>query len=506
MTTVPSNIDFAAEVKHDRLNLLWKLTAAVSAFVFIFCFVLFSAEGARNKLWIYAPLVILTSSLLTPYLLKRSFNVAAWNFTLGGMLAVVVGMTDGGIYLDLVPFLFIVVVLVGGMLLSPKSIAITAAATILLTLLVPWILNQQVLFTGFQLFNIVLIMLTAAVAVEVTSELFAVTEWALLNYTRERRSNDALFESRAQLETSFKRSEALGERLMLTNADLENARTAAETAKKFRGQFLANMSHELRTPLNAIIGFSETMLKFPIMYDDVHLPEAYQADLNQIYTSGTQLLTLINDILDLAKVDAGRLEIHRQEVDLEPIIKSTLATANGLIGGRNIEMVNQVMDDLPHIHADPNRVRQVLLNLYSNAVKFTDEGAIVLTSAVEDNMLRLTVRDTGCGIPQESLDIIFEEFKQANQTERDPRSGAGLGLAISRQLVNMMGGHIWADSEVGRGSTFHVTFPIYEEHVEKNEPAEEVLVVNLSEPETVVTAASVTPSIAGTAEAADPAV
>src|SRR5690606_26560692 len=99
MTTVPSNIDFAAEVKYDRLNLLWKLTAAVSAFVFVFCFVLFSAEGVRNKLWIYAPLVILVCSLMTPYLLPRNFSLAAWNFTLGGMLAVVIGMSDGGIYL-----------------------------------------------------------------------------------------------------------------------------------------------------------------------------------------------------------------------------------------------------------------------------------------------------------------------------------------------------------------------------------------------------------------------
>ncbi len=491
MTSVPTNIDFAAEVKQDRLNLLWKLTAVASAFIFVFCFVLFSANTFENKLWIFTPLTMLATSLLTAYWLKRGFQYAAWNFTLGAILAVVVGMSGAGVFVDLVPFLFVVVVLVGGLLLRPKATLSVSGFTILLTLIVPWVIRQEVEFTGYQLFAVALIMFATAIAIEVTGELYAVTEWALLNYTRERRSNDALFDSRQQLETSLKRAEALGERLMLTNADLENARTAAETAKKFRGQFLANMSHELRTPLNAIIGFSETMLKFPIMYDDVSLPEAYQADMNQIYASGTQLLTLINDILDLAKVDAGRLEIHRQEVDLEPIISATLATANGLIGGRNIRMVNHTNGDLPKIHADPNRARQVLLNLYSNAVKFTDEGEIVLTSAVEDNMLRLSVRDSGCGIPQESLDIIFEEFKQADQTERDPRAGAGLGLAISRQLVNMMGGHIWADSEVGKGSTFHVTFPIYTEvSNEIHQGGDEVTKQNLPAPVIMASAES----------------
>jgi signal transduction histidine kinase len=464
MTTVPSNIDFATEVKTDRLNTLWRLTLAISIFCCIFNYVVLPLDDSQNAFWVGTPLLLSAASLITAQFLQRGhYSSAAWSYTGGALVAIAFGMSGGGIFFELVPFMFVVAVLIGGLLLKPKSVVIVAGAAVLLTLVVPLLTGQEFFLSGFQLFAILLILLAAGLAAQVTGELYAVTEWALSNYKRERRSNDELYDNRRKLEMSLKRSEALGERLMLTNADLENARTAAETAKKFRGQFLANMSHELRTPLNAIIGFSETMLKFPIMYDDVLLPEAYQADLNQIYNSGTQLLTLINDILDLAKVDAGRLEIQRQVVYLEPIIQSTMATANGLIGNHDIQLVNNLPAPLPLIYADSNRVRQVLLNLYSNAVKFTDAGEIVLTGQIVGDKFRLSVRDTGCGIPQESLDLIFEEFRQANQTERDPRSGAGLGLAISRQLVTMMGGSIWAESEIGKGSTFHVEFPLHKE-------------------------------------------
>jgi signal transduction histidine kinase len=223
------------------------------------------------------------------------------------------------------------------------------------------------------------------------------------------------------------------------------------------------MSHELRTPLNAIIGFSETMLRFPAMYDDVKLPPAYEDDLQQIYTSGRQLLMLINDILDLAKVDAGKLDVRIDRVDLNPLLKKVVSTAGGLIGGKPVRLETDIPDDLPLIWADSARVEQVLLNLYSNAAKFTDRGAIRLTVSPAEGGVRISLSDTGIGISQDNLDVIFEEFKQAETGGRDPRSGAGLGLAISRQLMALMGGRIWAESELGKGSTFHFVLPAYEE-------------------------------------------
>jgi signal transduction histidine kinase len=191
------------------------------------------------------------------------------------------------------------------------------------------------------------------------------------------------------------------------------------------------------------------------------LPKAYEGDMNQIYTSGRQLLNLINDILDLSKVDAGKLEIHMGRVEIEPIINNVLGQAQGLLGERAIRLEKDLPDPLPMIWADEGRVRQVLLNLYSNAAKFTAEGSITLMVRSVPEGVQFSVKDTGSGIDPKNFEVIFEEFKQAESTGRDPRSGAGLGLAIARQLMTLMGGRIWVESEVGKGSTFHFVVQAY---------------------------------------------
>ena len=205
------------------------------------------------------------------------------------------------------------------------------------------------------------------------------------------------------------------------------ARDAAEEAKHFRGQFLANMSHELRTPLNAIIGFSETMLKFPAMYDGVRLPNAYEADLQQIYTSGRQLLTLINDILDLAKVDAGKLDVRMERVDLQPVLKNVVSTASGLVGNKPVQLETDIPDYLPPVWADEARVRQVLLNLYSNAAKFTDRGSIMLTVREVDDGVRISLTDTGIGISQENLERDLRGIQAGGNRRARPAFRCWLG-------------------------------------------------------------------------------
>jgi signal transduction histidine kinase len=250
--------------------------------------------------------------------------------------------------------------------------------------------------------------------------------------------------------------------LQEVNVQLEEARRAAEMAKHWRGVFLANMSHELRTPLNAIIGFSDTMLNFPIMYGGVDLPEEYQADLNQIHTSGNHLLKIINDILDLSKIDAGRLELENQPVDLMPIFDGVLNTAVGLIGGKPVQLKRALPPQMPLVWGDPLRIRQVIINLYSNAAKFTDEGEIVLGLEDRGSHVVISVRDTGPGIDEDSLETIFEAFKQGTSGRKQQRKGTGLGLAISRELLGLLNGQIWAESQVGVGSTFYMTLPVYD--------------------------------------------
>ncbi len=237
----------------------------------------------------------------------------------------------------------------------------------------------------------------------------------------------------------------------------EQKRTAERLQEldRLKTQFIANMSHELRTPLNSIIGFSRVILKGI----DGPLTEAQRQDLTAIYNAGQHLLGLINDILDLSKIEAGRMELHFTEVDMREIIRGVMSTAVGLTRDKPIELRQQVPEDLPPVWADAQRARQVLLNLVSNAAKFTDQGFIAVRAWADDAYVTVSVQDTGIGIPKEKQAEIFEEFTQVESGTTRRYGGTGLGLAIARRLVELMGGRIWVESEPGKGSTFFFTLP-----------------------------------------------
>jgi signal transduction histidine kinase len=462
---IPTGVDFATEVKTDRLTLLWKVTLAFCLAVMLMSISIRSLVDVSLLIWFAAPGVMIAACLLTQRMLEtQRFQVAALTYTAGALAAIGVALLDPGpLVAQTMPYLYVVVVFMVGLLLRPQITFIVAFVAALLTVFLPLLALGDWDFLGWhQVFAILLMFVGALLAAQVTGELYAVTEWSLENYQRERRTNLDLFESRLELQRTLQRTEALGERLKEANMELAEAHQMAEAAKNFRGQFLANMSHELRTPLNAIIGFSETMLQFPMMYDNVTLGDKYRADLNQIYTSGQQLLHVINDILDLARVDAGKLEINMQAVELAPIVDAVISTSAGLIGGKPITLESDLREPLPVVYADPTRVRQVLLNLYSNAAKFTDEGSITLRiRQFDQDTVQFSVIDTGIGIHESQKDVIFEEFRQSDNRGRDPRAGAGLGLAISRQLLTLMGGRIWVESEPGKGSAFHFTLQLH---------------------------------------------
>jgi signal transduction histidine kinase len=477
---VPSNLDFATEVKTDRLATLWKVTLAGAVIIVWILLSISMMQRTDVSRWLLSLAALIGGCALTRSLLKSAhYSMAVWSFSIGAVLCLGIAITSGDPNVtQILPFAFPILIFVVGLLLPPSTTLVMAFVATLITVFGPAVtLGGFDFLSAHQFAAVLLTFASALLAAQVTGELYQVTEWALQNYQKERRTGVELFENREALQRSLNRSEALSDRLQETNEALEFARTAAEEAKHFRGQFLANMSHELRTPLNAIIGFSETMLKFPAMYDGVGLPDAYEADLQQIYTSGRQLLGLINDILDLSKVDAGKLEMHMDKVDLKPILNGVLSTAAGLIGERPIKLETDLPEYIPAAWADDARVRQVLLNLYSNAAKFTDRGTISLSVREVEEGIRISVKDTGGGIGPENIDIIFEEFKQAETGRgRDPRSGAGLGLAISRQLLTLMGGRIWAESDLGAGSTFHFVLQPYKEGMTQPARVEPTLV------------------------------
>jgi len=228
-----------------------------------------------------------------------------------------------------------------------------------------------------------------------------------------------------------------------------------ETASRHKSEFLANMSHELRTPLNAIIGFSEVLSER--LFGDINDKQAEYLD--DIVVSGRHLLTLINDILDLSKIEAGRMDLDRSLFDLPGAIGNALSLVRERAQRRGITLTSELDPALGAIDADERKVKQVLINLLSNALKFTPEGGTVGVHArMAGDFAEVAVSDTGVGIPPEDQAAVFEEFRQVGAASKRAE-GTGLGLAISRKFIELHGGTIRVDSEVGRGSTFTFTLP-----------------------------------------------
>ena len=231
---------------------------------------------------------------------------------------------------------------------------------------------------------------------------------------------------------------------------------------RIKSQFLANMSHELRTPLNSIIGFSRVILKGI----DGPVSSQQQQDLTAIYNSGHHLLGLINDILDLSKIDAGKMELYLEELNISDTISSVMSTGMGLLKDKPVKLISKVPADLPTVRADPMRIRQVLINLISNAAKFTDEGSVTVSAEVqpaENGKLEMliNVTDTGPGIAKEDQSKLFQAFSQVDSSPTRKTGGTGLGLSICQRLIDLHGGTIGVHSEIGQGSTFYFTLSLY---------------------------------------------
>ena len=229
-----------------------------------------------------------------------------------------------------------------------------------------------------------------------------------------------------------------------------------EAASRHKSEFLANMSHELRTPLNAILGFSEVLAER--MFGEVNEKQAEY--LQDILSSGRHLLSLINDILDLSKVEAGRLELELGRFHLPTALDNALTLVRERATRHGITLTQTVDERVGDIVADERKVKQILLNLLSNAVKFTPEGGRVgLTATAADGVITIAVSDTGIGIAPEDQAAIFEEFRQVGREDARKQEGTGLGLTLAKKFVELHGGRIWVQSQVGQGSTFTFTLP-----------------------------------------------
>lgn len=286
--------------------------------------------------------------------------------------------------------------------------------------------------------------------------------WSWSNYRRSVQVTEQLRDRQLELNQALDRLRKANEHLEFVNRELARAREAAEEARNLKAQFAANVSHELRTPLNHIIGFAEVITTAPEVYGRP-LPKAYREDVEAIYRSAKHLSRLIDDVLDLSQIDAARMGLVKEKVELAEIVHEAVGVVSGIYRGKRLDLRIEMPDTPIQLYVDRTRIRQIIINLLTNAARFTHQGGTTISCRIEDSQALVSVSDTGIGIAEQDLPKVFEEFRQLDGSIARRQEGSGLGLAICRRFVELHGGSIWVTSKVGVGSTFTFSLPLYSE-------------------------------------------
>lgn len=351
---------------------------------------------------------------------------------------------------------FAVVTLVAGFLIGPTAGAVLALLGTLV-LLTGEPLSRIGLSSGMRLSASLLLWAATGLSWLALRPLLIALQWSWRNYSEVRQVNELLKERQGQLNRTVKSLNETLDRLDQMNHELERARRAANLARQLKSEFAANVSHELRTPLNLIIGFSEMMVMSPQSYDGQELPSAYRDDAIAIYRNARHLSDLVDDILELSQIEAGQMGLHRELIPLGATVAEAIETVQVLYAQRGLRVASDIPPDLPPIFADRTRLRQIIINLLSNAVRFIEQGGVNISVRLDDREFEIRVADTGIGIPPEDLPHVFDEFWQGKGSRR--AGGGGVGLAVTKRFVEMHGGSIWVTSSVGQGTTFTFTIP-----------------------------------------------
>jgi signal transduction histidine kinase/CheY-like chemotaxis protein len=415
-----------------------------------------ATEPRSLSAWIGMGLLVTTAAL--GFLLKRRHLNAATHLLVWGILAAV-ACAIRAFSSPATAYLFVLPVVFASVLLSQRSFLMAAGGAALLTLLVnvvrtgkaPIVLSEIVLRTAT-------IALSGVASWLSVRNLHTALAWVWDGYERARHNEEMARERQAELRRALKALDEATHRLERTNYMLALARDRAEEARRLKQEFVQNISHELRTPLNLIVGFTELMAQSPEHYGE-HVPSAYLRDLTIVYRNACHLQNLVNDVLDLARIEAAKMSMVPEEIDPASLVGEAVETARSLVEARGLVMKTEVEPGLPVLWVDPVRIRQVLFNLLNNAARFTERGSVTVGARLDGEQMLFYVADTGVGISPEDISHIFEEFRQADGSTRRRYGGAGLGLAISRRFVELHGGSIWVESEKDKGSTFYFALP-----------------------------------------------
>ena len=420
---------------------------------------LFVSDGVadpylRDRVQLFG--ILLYMSVPVAWLLDR------WNSWVGRWFVVFASVAMIGlahIWLGISAALTLVAIPTGlaAALISLTGATVTAVGETALLLLLSYVIPREEL--GATLIPLIMVWAMLGLMCVVYRPTYQLAQWSWDYYCRAQ----ALFEEarnrRAELEQALDDLTQANRQLALAGERMAVLREIAEEAQKAKTAFVASVSHEFRTPLNMIIGLVSLMMEAPGIYA-VALSPKMREDLKVVHRNCQHLSDMINDVLDLTQLEAGRPVLYRESVDVREVIDSCMTAVDPLLENKKLSLQVVFPDGLPAVHCDRTRIRQVILNLMSNAARFTEEGGISVAVGRQDQSILVSVADTGPGIAPEDVERIFEPFYQGRDALYRDKGGSGLGLSISRQFVKLHGGQMWLESELGVGTSFFFTLPI----------------------------------------------
>lgn len=369
------------------------------------------------------------------------------------LLAVqILGIPQLVYFCTLLPFLAVTTLGPAGGIASEAIIALVA-----------FFLTRVPIIESFQGGDAILIvsggLITGIIGWVAGNTLITVADWSLYGLEQARKNMEEARQHRAHLSAVLKDLDLAYYRLERANSSLISAYQQVDQAERFKGEFITHVSHEMRTPLNLIAGYSELILSSPENYGGVDLPGPYRSDINSIYTSSQHLLSVVDDIIDLSRVEVGKLILTFEWVELAGLIQEATDMMRDYLSAKKLELIIRLTDNSQWVYVDRLRIRQVLLNLLVNAARFTDRGHICITTMSDEKEVIVRVSDTGRGIAPEILPIIFDEFCTTVKPGSAWQTGSGLGLPISKKYIELHKGRIGVESTLTQGSTFWFTLP-----------------------------------------------
>ena len=393
---------------------------------------------------------------------KRSPSLAAAAAIVGLAVAMLSTMWVTGA--KVAPYMLAVVVSLAGLLFSMRIVVVTTVLCSIAVAVVSSLRWGYSPISAEALSPVLVIGVVGVLSFLAVRNLYMALHWALDRAMAAQRNEEEARIHRGELARTLKALTEAYQRLEYVNYDLARAREAAEDARLNKQRFVASVSHEMRTPLNVLTALSEMMYLSPERYGDTPLPPGLRRDAREIYRSSKHLLRLIDDVLDMAQIEAGQMRIDFKPVDLRSIVTETLDMIRPLVRGKGTALRTELPADLPPVLVDRDRIQQVLLNLLNNAQRFTERGSITVRAKVEADEIEISVVDTGVGIPPDEHEAMFKEFYQVEGLVAQGQGGHGLGLAICKKFIEMHGGRIWVESDgiPGHGSQFHFTLPTAE--------------------------------------------